>query len=104
MSGAASLISASVGRRFSANWCVQAQTAAQRPVVCRIEGGGVGHFICLAGWWIGPDAVIWLLVHDLRYGAVGQPVSASYVRYDVVASRYPMGAAYGHNDYSYAVG
>lgn len=82
---------------------VQAQTAARRPIVCRIEGGGVGHFICLAGWWIGPDGVNWLLVHDPRYGNVGQQVSAGYVKYDVVAYRYQMGAAYGRNDHSYAV-
>lgn len=82
---------------------VQTQTQARRPVICRMEGGRVGHFICIAGWWIAPNGVPWLLVHDPRNGVLGQPVASGYVRYDDVATRYPMGAAYGRNDHSYSV-
>lgn len=82
---------------------VREEVGSDRPVVCRLEARTAGHFICLAGWWVGADGIPQVLVHDPRIGTIGRQVPSSYMPLEVVQQRYPMGAAHGWNNYSYAV-
>lgn len=82
---------------------IKNEIAAGRPIVCRLDANGAGHFICIAGWWTGPAGLPQVLVHDPGVGPKGHPVEPIYRPLAVVQDRYPMGAAYGRNNRSYSV-
>lgn len=81
---------------------VKAEIGANRPVACRIDRGGPGHFVLISGWSIagGSERV---MVLDPAHGVDGGQVPSHEMPFRDFLRFYPFGGGTGSVSHAYGV-
>ncbi|HEY0028007.1 MAG TPA: papain-like cysteine protease family protein [Allosphingosinicella sp.] len=81
---------------------VKSEIGSRRPIACRVDHFGTGHFVLIAGWSVGTDGPR-VKILDPATGAVGGPVPSTELPFADFLRRYPFALGTGRVTESYGV-
>jgi hypothetical protein len=82
---------------------VKDEVEAERPIACRVDHNGSGHFVLISGWSIGSDGKPRVKVLDPASGADRGQVPSNDMRFRDFLRRYPFSDGTGWVSHSYGV-